>query len=139
MRTLVLNAIALTVGLVISTDLSANDFGFPAAFNGGNSYSRNTGNYRNNMPSRNQGRSSSMMEASSNRFQDFLQQIERSSGVQHRESRKRLVYHREVEHLEMETMDIDHRSFNVENILNQFRSGASDSYRNSNRMRYNGR
>lgn len=79
------------------------------------------------------------MEASSNRFEDFLQQIQRSSGIQHRESRKRLVYHREVEHLEMETTDIDHRSFNVENILNQFRGGASDSYRNSNRMRYNGR
>jgi len=139
MKTLILNAVALTVGLVISADVSANDFGFPAAFNGGNSYSRNTGNYRNNTPSRNQGRSSSMMQASSNRFQDFLQQIERSSGVQHRESRKRLVYHREVEHLEMETMDVDHRSFNVENILNQFRSGASDSYRNSNRMRYTGR
>ena len=80
-----------------------------------------------------------MMEASSNRFQDFLQQIERYSGVQHRESRKRLIYHREVEHLEMETTDIDHRSFNVENILNQFRGGSSDSYRNSNRMRYSGR
>ena len=139
MKTLVLTAVALTVGLVVSTNLSANDFGFPTAFNGGNSYSRNTGNYRNNTPSRTQGRSQSMVEASSNRFQDFLQQIERSSGVQHRESRKRFVYHREVEHLEMETMDIDHRSFNVENILNQFRSGASDSYRNSNRMRYNGR
>ncbi|MBT4693097.1 MAG: hypothetical protein HOB73_07130 [Planctomycetaceae bacterium] len=139
MKTLILNAVALTVGLVISTNLSANDFGFPSAFNNGNSYSRNTGNYRNNTPSRTQGRSRSMMEGSSNQFQDFLQQIERSSGVQHRESRKRLVYHREVEHLEIETMDIDHRSFNVENILNQFRSGASDSYRNSNRMRYNGR
>jgi hypothetical protein len=139
MRNLILNTVALTVGLVISTNLSANDFGFPAAFNGGNSYSRNTGNYRNNTPSRTQGRSQSMMEGNSNSFQNFLQQIERSSGVQHRESRKRLVYHREVEHLEIETMDIDHRSFNVENILNQFRSGASDSYRNSNRMRYNGR
>jgi hypothetical protein len=139
MKSLVLNAVALTVGLVMSADLSANDFGFPTGFNGGNSYSRNVGNYRNNAPSRSQGRSNSMMQGSSNRFQDFLQQIERSSGVQHRESRKRLVYHREVEHLEMETVDIDHRSFNVENILNQFRSGASDSYRNSNRMRYTGR
>ena len=29
MRTLILNVVALTVGLIISTDLSANDFGFP--------------------------------------------------------------------------------------------------------------
>ena len=139
MKTFLLSAVALTVGLVISTDLNANNFGFPGGFYGGNSFAPNTGNYRNRMPSRTQARSNSMTAANSNRFQDFLQQIERSSGVQHRESRKRLVYHREVERLEMDSIDIDHRSFNVENILNQFRSGASDSYRNANRMRYNGR
>ena len=76
------------------------------------------------------------LRGGSNRFQDLLQTVQRTSQVQHRESTRRMIYRREVEHLEMESRDVDHRSVTHEDLLNKLRSGASDYYRNGRRNQF---
>ena len=81
-------------------------------------------------------RNVSNSQGSSNQFQDLLQQIQRASAVQNRQSSRRVIYHREVERMEIEEHVNESSSFNIENVLNQFRQGSSEQYRNRNRNRF---
>lgn len=81
-------------------------------------------------------RNVSNMQGSSSQFQDLLQQIQRASGVQSRQASRRVIYHREIERMEIEEHVNEQSVFNIENMLNQFRQGSSEQYRNRNRNRF---
>ena len=93
----------------------------------------------NALPSRTSSRKScnvSNSQGSSNQFQDLLQQIQRASAVQNRQASRRVIYHREIERMEIEEHVNESNSFNIENVLNQFRQGSSQQYSNRNRNRF---
>ena len=138
-------AITMMVAVLIAHmslgEVKAQDFGFPFNMNQGGSSWNMRGNGMNQAPFQMglrvvRARNVSNSQGSSNQFQDLLQQIQRASAVQNRQSSRRVIYHREVERMEIEEHVNESSSFNIENVLNQFRQGSSEQYRNRNRNRF---
>ena len=139
MRKVMTTMVAIVVIAFGSGQTSAQDFGFAFPSNQGSQW-RGRGPAANTMLQAAQPRvrasNMSRTAAGSSQFQDLLQRIERVSGMQTRQAGRRMVYHREVERLEVEEFVNEQNVFNIENVLNQFRQGSADFYRNRNRNRY---
>ena len=126
---------------LVHTEAKAQNFGFPFNMNQGGASWNMGGNGMNQAPFQMaprvvRARNVSNSQGSSSQFQDLLQQIQRASAMQNRQSSRRVIYHREVERMEIEEHVNESSSFNIENVLNQFRQGSSEQYRNRNRNRF---
>ncbi|MBA62668.1 MAG: hypothetical protein CMJ76_09920 [Planctomycetaceae bacterium] len=133
--------VAILVAHMSLGDAKAQDFGFPFTMNNGSTQWNMRGNGMNQAPFQMapravRARNVSNMQGSSSQFQDLLQQIQRASGVQSRQASRRVIYHREIERMEIEEHVNEQSVFNIENMLNQFRQGSSEQYRNRNRNRF---
>ena len=122
-------------------EAKAQNFGFPFNMNQGGASWNMGGNGMNQAPFQMaprvvRSRNVSNSQGSSSQFQDLLQQIQRASAMQNRQSSRRVIYHREIERMEIEEHVNESSSFNIENVLNQFRQGSSEQYRNRNRNRF---
>ena len=133
--------VAILVAHVSLGEAKAQDFGFPFNMNNGGSSWNVRSNGMNQMPFQVaprvvRARNVSNSQGSSNQFQDLLQQIQRASAVQNRQASRRVIYHREIARMEIEEHVNESNSFNIENVLNQFRQGSSQQYSNRNRNRF---
>ena len=132
--------VAILVAHMSLGEAKAQNFGFPFNMNQGASWNMG-GNGMNQAPFQMaprvvRARNVSNSQGSSSQFQDLLQQIQRASAMQNRQSSRRVIYHREIERMEIEEHVNESSSFNIENVLNQFRQGSSEQYRNRNRNRF---
>ena len=133
--------VAILVAHMSLREAKAQNFGFPFNMNQGGASWNMGGNGMNQAPFQMAPRvvrasNVSNSQGSSSQFQDLLQQIQRASAMQNRQSSRRVIYHREVERMEIEEHVNESSSFNIENVLNQFRQGSSEQYRNRNRNRF---
>lgn len=133
--------VAILVAHMSLGEAKAQNFGFPFNMNQGGASWNMGGNGMNQAPFQMaprvvRARNVSNSQGSSSQFQDLLQQIQRASAMQNRQSSRRVIYHREIERMEIEEHVNESSSFNIENVLNQFRQGSSEQYRNRNRNRF---
>ena len=133
--------VAILVAHMSLGEAKAQNFGFPFNMNQGGASWNVGGNGMNQAPFQMaprvvRARNVSNSQGSSSQFQDLLQQIQRASAMQNRQSSRRVIYHREIERMEIEEHVNESSSFNIENVLNQFRQGSSEQYRNRNRNRF---
>ena len=99
--------VAILVAHMSLGEAKAQDFGFPFNMNHGGSSWNVRSNGMNQMPFQVaprvvRARNVSNSQGSSNQFQDLLQQIQRASAVQNRQASRRVIYHREIERMEIE-------------------------------------
>ena len=122
---------AILVAHMSLGEAKAQDFGFPFNMNNGGSSWNVRSNGMNQMPFQAaprvvRARNVSNSQGSSNQFQDLLQQIQRASAVQNRQASRRVIYHREIERMEIEEHVNESNSFNIENVLNQLQKQNRD-------------